>query len=87
MCNKCLLEFDLTTSWPLLYYSICHHRQGPNSLTNEYIVCLEYGENVHLISMIEKLEENFAYVLSDLNDFWIGLKKTDVSSSSIRLAF
>ena len=29
--------------------------------------------------MIDKLEENFAYVLSDLSDFWIGLKKTDVS--------
>ena len=40
---------------------------------------LGYGENVHLVSMLEKLEENFAFVLSGEEDFWIGLKITDVS--------
>ena len=28
--------------------------------------------------MLEKLEENFAFVLSGEEDFWIGLKMTNV---------
>lgn len=43
-------------------------------------VCKNYGEHVHLTSVMNKLEEDILVVLSHPEDFWVGLKKEEVTS-------
>ena len=40
--------------------------------------CRQFGENVHLVSIDDIIEEDFTIVFSHPENIWIGLSKTDV---------
>ena len=73
-CYKVFLDYITFQQVPILTLSLLNLGQAEEA-------CQALGDKVHLASLADVAEEALAIVLSYPTDVWIGLSKTDVSSS------